>query len=77
MKVLTHHAEVLCVQQAAFSLAQMLVPGHDLETSSQLPQVLSGHVVRVRRLMLLLVSLRMMMVLPLPETAAPLAPLVA
>lgn len=78
MQALTHHAEFLRVQQAAFSLAQVLMPGQDLEASSQLPQVLSGHVVRAggRRLVRLLVSLVLTMVM-MAQTAAALAPLVA
>ena len=77
MQVLTHHAEFLRVQQAAFSLAQVLVPGQDLEASSQLPQVLSGHVVRAGgRRLVRLVSLVLTMVM-MAETAAALAPLVA
>ena len=48
----------------------MLVPGQDLEASSQLPQAVSGHSRLV--LLLLLISLvrTMMMVLPLSEAAA-------
>jgi hypothetical protein len=77
--MLSHHAKFISVQQAVFPLAQVLMPSQDLEASSQFPQAVNVYVHwhgdGRRRMMLLasmVVTMTMVMMKPLPETATAL-----